>query len=79
MKQKFTISSRACHILAAGLLFPAAFCLTYVWGIVGGRIETAFDYDKLRLMAETAKIYLTCAAVALFGACVCQRASADRP
>ncbi len=71
MKQKEKIFAR--HILPAGLLFPAAFCLTYVWGLLSGRIETAFRYDVLCLVAETAKIYLSCAVVALAGSCVYQR------
>lgn len=74
MKQKFTLCPFAWHILIAGLILPAVFCLTYIWGLASGRIETAFTYDIVRLAAETAKIYLSCAVVALFGAFVSELA-----
>lgn len=72
MKQKITVCSFAKHTIAAGLLFPAAVCLSYIWGLVSGRIETAFRYDMFCLIVETAKVYACCAVVAIACACLAQ-------
>ncbi len=65
MKQKIKICAFARHTLISGLLFPAVVCLTYLFGLFSGAIETAFRYDIYCLTFETAKIYATCAAVAI--------------
>lgn len=63
MKKNFKICALARHTLACGLLFPLAVCVSYVWGLLSGRIETVFRYDALRLIGAACEIYLCCAVV----------------
>lgn len=65
MKRKNKLSSLSRHVLTAGLLFPAAVCLTYVIGILTGGVPVDFRYDARLLIIMTAEIYAASAVVAI--------------
>ena len=65
MKRTNKLCAFARHILAAGLLFPAAVCLTYIAGILTGGVEVGFRYDARLLITMTAETYAASAVVAI--------------
>ncbi len=65
MKQNFNICLFARHILAAGILFPAAVCITYAVGLLCGSVYSFCDYDKQELLLLTAETFAACLVVAI--------------
>lgn len=65
MKNKNKLCTIARHTLAAGLLFPAAVCFTYIAGLLSGSVATSFGYDRQCLIIMTAEIYAASAVVAI--------------
>jgi len=65
MKQKFNICNFAKHVLATGILFPAAVCITYAVGLICGRIYSFCAYDVGALLVLTAETFAACLVVAI--------------
>lgn len=65
MKQKFNICNFAKHILAAGILFPAAVCVTYAAGLLCGKIYSFCAYDVRALLTLTAETFAACLVVSI--------------
>ena len=65
MKRNFSLCALAGHILAAGILFPAALCATYIAGILGGYVEVFCRYDARQLIIMTAETFAASAVVAI--------------